>query len=150
MSEALLAGTRVVDLAGEPAAMAGRILADLGADVILVEPPGGHPLRALPHRFLAWGAGKGSVVVDGPDDPKLDDVLATADAVVDTPGFPGAFALDPARAPRAVWARVTPFGLDGPRSSWRASDLGVMAASGNMYATGDPGRPPVRCTEPSG
>jgi len=150
MSEALLAGTRVVDLAGEPAAMAGRILADLGADVILVEPPGGHPLRALPHRFLAWGAGKASVVVDGPDDPKLDDVLATADAVVDTPGFPGAFALDPARAPRAVWARVTPFGLDGPRSSWRASDLGVMAASGNMYATGDPGRPPVRCTEPSG
>src|SRR5215471_1385756 len=132
MSERLLAGTRVVDLAGEPAAMAGRILADLGADVILVEPPGGHPLRALPHRFLAWGAGKGSVVVDGPDDPKLDDVLATADAVVDTPGFPGAFA------------------LDGPRSSWRASDLGVMAASGNMYATGDPGRPPVRCTEPSG
>ena len=150
MSEALLAGTRVLDLAGEPAAMAGRILADLGADVILVEPSGGHPLRALPHRFLAWGTGKASVVVDGPDDPRLDDVLATADAVIDTPGFPGALALDPARAPGAVWASVTPFGLSGPRSGWRASDLGVMAASGNMYATGDPDRPPVRCTEPSG
>ena len=150
MSEALLAGTRVVDLAGEPAAMAGRILADLGADVILVEPPGGHPLRALPHRFLAWGAGKRSVVVDGPDDATLDEVLATADAVIDTPGFAGALAVAPARAPGAVWASVTPFGLDGPRSGWRASDLGVMAASGNMYATGDPDRPPVRCTEPSG
>ena len=113
MTEALLAGTRVVDLAGEPAAMAGRILADLGADVVLVEPPGGHPLRALPHRFLAWGAGKASVVVDGADDPKLDDLLSTADVVIDTPGFPGALALDPARAPGAVWVSVTPFGLPG-------------------------------------
>ena len=60
MTEALLAGTRVVDLAGEPAAMAGRILADLGAEVILVEPHAGHPLRVLPGRFLAWGADPGS------------------------------------------------------------------------------------------
>jgi crotonobetainyl-CoA:carnitine CoA-transferase CaiB-like acyl-CoA transferase len=150
MTEALLTGTRVVDLAGEPAAMAGRMLTDLGAEVILVEPPGGHPLRVLPHRFLAWAAGKASVVVDGPNDPRLDELLATADAVIDTPGFPGAFEVDPARAPRAVWASVTPFGRAGPRAGWRASDLGVMAASGNMYATGDPDRPPVRCTEPSG
>src|SRR5207249_11325781 len=100
-------------------------------------------------RFLAWGAGKASVVVNGPDDPRLDELLATADAVIETPGFPGTFDLDPARAPRAVWARVTPFGATGPHAGWRASDLGVMAASGNMYATGDPDRPPVRCTEPS-
>jgi crotonobetainyl-CoA:carnitine CoA-transferase CaiB-like acyl-CoA transferase len=150
MTEALLAGTRVVDLAGEPAAMTGRILADLGADVVMVEAPEGHPLRALPHRFLAWGAGKQSLVVDGPDDPRLDELLATADAVVDTPGFPGAFELDPGRAPGAVWVSVTPFGRVGPRAGWRASDLGVMAASGNMYATGDRDRPPVRCSEPSG
>src|SRR5207302_9948693 len=44
----------------------------------------------------------------------------------------------------------TPFGTDGPRAAWRASDLGIMAASGNMYATGDRDRPPVRCTQPSG
>ena len=150
MTEALLAGTRVLDLAGEPAAMAGRILADLGAEVILVEPRAGHPLRALPRRFLAWGAGKASVVVDGPDDARLDELLATADAVLETPGFPGAFDVDPARAPHAVWARVTPFGATGPHSGRRASDLGVMASSGNMYATGDPDRPPVRCSEPSG
>jgi crotonobetainyl-CoA:carnitine CoA-transferase CaiB-like acyl-CoA transferase len=150
MTEALLAGTRVIDLAGEPAAMAGRILADLGAEVILVEPRDGHPLRALPRRFLAWGAGKTSFAVDGPDDPRLDELLATADAVIETPGFTGALDLDPARAPHAVWARVTPFGGTGPHAGWRASDLGVMAASGNMYATGDPDRPPVRCSEPSG
>src|SRR6266700_3435353 len=81
MTEALLAGIRILDLAGEPAAMAGRILAALGAEVILVEPRAGHPLRALPRRFLAWGAGKASVAVDGPGDPQLDELLATADAV---------------------------------------------------------------------
>lgn len=45
----------------------------------------------------------------------------------------------------AIWVSVTPFGLTGPRSGWRASDLGVMASSGNMFATGDPDRAPVRC-----
>src|SRR5205807_4692120 len=43
-----------------------------------------------------------------------------------------------------------PFGLQGPRAAWRASDLGIMAASGNMYATGDRDRPPVHSTQPSG
>ncbi len=106
MTEALLAGIRVVDLAGEPAAMAGRILADLGAEVILVEPPDGHPLRALPRRFLAWGAGKASVAVDGPDDPHLDELLATADVVIDTPGFPGRVRPRPGtRARRGLGAR---------------------------------------------
>lgn len=146
----LLDGIRVVDLAGEPAALAGRVLADLGADVVLVEPPEGSPVRALPHTWAAWGAGKRSVVVTGPDDPRLDGLLAEADVVIDTPGSPGTFTLDPARAPKAVWVSVTPFGLDGPRAGWRASDLGVMAASGNMWGTGDPDRAPVRCTMPSG
>lgn len=45
----------------------------------------------------------------------------------------------------AIWVSVTPFGLTGPRASWRASDLGVMASSGNMFSTGDPDRAPVRC-----
>ncbi len=67
----------------------------------------------------------------------------------DSPGTDGTHQLDPARAPRAAWVSITPFGLDGPRASWRASDLGVMAASGNMFATGDPDRAPVRCTEPA-
>lgn len=150
MPSGLLEATRVIDLAGEPAAMAGRLLADLGAEVILPEPPGGHPLRALPHRWSAWGAGKQSVVVSGPDDPALLELLLGADIVIDTPGFPGAWTLEPGVAPNAVWVSVTPFGLTGPRAGWRASDLGVMASSGNMFCTGDPDRAPVRCTEPSG
>ncbi len=150
MSTPLLAGIRVVDLAGEPAAIAGRVLADLGADVVLVEPSEGMPLRVLPHTWAAWAAGKRSVVADGPADPRLESLLGEADIVIDTPTFPGAWALEPALAPHAVWVTVTPFGLDGPRSGWRGSDLGVMAASGNMWATGDPDRAPIRCTLPSG
>src|SRR5579863_2657285 len=155
--EPLLAGVRVVDLAGEPAAMAGRILADLGAAVIKVEPPGGDPLRGVAPlgpdgtslRFVAWNAGKTCVEVTGPDDPRLAGLLDEADVVLDTPGWPGALDLDPARSPGAVWVHVTPFGTDGPRARWRATDLGVMASTGNMYCTGDPDRAPVRCTEPT-
>jgi len=81
--EGMLAGIRVVDLAGEPAAIAGRVLADLGADVVLIEPPQGVPLRDLPHTFAAWGAGKRSVVVESADDPRLDALLADADLVIE-------------------------------------------------------------------
>ncbi len=145
-SEHLLTGVRVLDLAGEPAALTGRILADLGAEVVTVEPPTGDPLRALSTEFVAWGAGKTSVVATGPDDPILDPLLAGADIVIDTPGFPGALEIDPSRAPQSVWVSVTPFGRSGPRASWRGTDLGAMAASANMWATGDPDRAPIRST----
>ncbi len=140
----------VVDLTGEPGAMAARMLADLGAEVVRPEPSGGDPLRALPHRFTAWTHRSTMLTVSGPDDPALTDLLDHAHVVLDTPGFPDAWDLDPGGAPNAVWVSLTPFGLDGPRAHWRASDLGVMAASGNMYCTGDPDRAPVRCSEPSG
>lgn len=158
MTTGLLDSVRVLDVAGEPAAMTGRILADLGAEVVRVEPREGDPLREVPPfvddtdrslRFEAWNAGKVSVVAD-PGDESLDTLLEGAHVVIDTPGWPGTARLDwDRRAPGAVWVRVTPFGWTGPRSHWRASDLGVMAASGNMYATGEPDGPPVRCTEPS-
>ena len=154
----LLAGTRVVDLAGEPAAMTGRILADLGADVIKIEAAEGDPLRRVPPlgpdgvslRFVAWNAGKRSLAVEGATDARLVELLQSADVVLDTPGWPGALELDAAVAPQAVWVSVTPFGRTGPRAGWKAGDLGVMASTGNMYCTGDPDRPPVRCTEPTG
>ncbi|MFO7590356.1 MAG: CoA transferase [Acidimicrobiia bacterium] len=150
MTSRLLDGVRVLDLAGEPGAMAGRALADLGADVVVAEPPGGHPLREQPNRWRAWAAGKTAIEIDGADDPALEHLLAAADVVLDTPGFPGTLAIDPSRAPGAAWVSITPFGLTGPHAAWRASDLGVLAASGNMFSTGDSDRPPVRCSEPSG
>jgi len=136
----LLDGVKVVDLAGEAAALAGRILSDLGADVVRVGPPLPRPLADE-----AWGSGKRCA-----DEAELPALLADADVVIATPYSPGAPAADRSLATKAVWVDVTPFGLEGPRAGWKATDLGVMASSGNMFSTGDPDRAPVRCTEPSG
>lgn len=154
--ETLLGGVRVLDVSGEPLAMTGRILADLGAEVVRVEPPEGDPLRLVAPRhrdgslrFAAWSAGKKSVAL-APDAPEIRELLGGAEVVLETPGWPGAPSLDPEEAPGAVWLRATAFGSEGPRSSWRAADLGIMASSGNMFSTGYPDRAPVRATEPSG
>jgi len=153
----LLEGLRVLDLAGEPLAMAGRMLADMGADVVKLEPGAGDPLRraapvdrynAVSLRFLAWNAGKTSIAYDA-DDGRADVLLRGADVIVETPGFADALEFSAAHAPQAVWLKATPFGLAGPRANWRASDLGILAASGNLYATGSPDRAPLRCSEPA-
>ncbi len=111
--------------------------------------PQGSPLRKLPYDWAAWGAGTRSVVVSGPEDPGMDVLLAEADIVIDTPGFPDAWALDAARAPGCGLGPCHPFGSEGPRAGWRASDLGVMASSGNLWGTGYPDRAPVRCVYPT-
>jgi hypothetical protein len=113
--EPLLGGLRVLELGGEPTAIGGRALADLGAEVVLVEPRGGHALRDERYRWQSWAAGKRSVTIDGADDPLLDALLRDADVVIDTPGHPGTLTLDPARAPDAVWVSITPFGLEPAR-----------------------------------
>ncbi len=145
-SDRLLAGLKVVDLGGEPSARAARVLGDLGATVTRVVPPNGDVLPANLAR--AWNVAK-RVVLLSADAAELDELLGAADVVFDSPGTEGTHELEPSRAPNAAWVSITPFGLDGPRASWRASDLGIMAASGNMFATGDPDRAPVRCTEPA-
>jgi crotonobetainyl-CoA:carnitine CoA-transferase CaiB-like acyl-CoA transferase len=150
MAERLLAGLRVIDLAGEPGQWCGRILADLGAQVVKVEGPDGDPLRRFPHRFAALNAGKLAAPAGAPQHPSVAALLSGADVVVTTPGWPGAADVDSGLAPQAIWVEITPFGATGPRAGWRASDLGVMAATGNLYATGDADRPPVRCSEPVG
>ena len=147
MAQQLLDGLRVLDLGGDPSARAARVLGDLGADVVRVVPTAGDRLSGNVAR--AWNAGK-QVVALGADDPALDALLADADVVFDELGAAGTHQLDPARAPQAVWVRISPFGAQGPRSDWVATDLGVMAASANMYCTGDPDRAPIRCTEPTG
>ena len=138
-AEALLDGVRVVELGREPVQVAGRVLAELGASVTVVDPRYADDLRAT-----AWGAGKATAGVD-----ELVGLLAEADVVLVTPFEPGMPDARRSDAPGAVWVDVTPFGLDGPRASWRASDLGVMASTGNMYSTGDPDRAPVRPAQPA-
>ena len=145
---ALLADLQVVCTDGPGLGHARRLLADLGAEIVVLAPVEGvdAPPRD-PDADAVWNAR--STIVAVPTDPEaLDALLTGADVILDAPGWPGAPALDPAMAPDAVWVRVTPFGLAGPRATWRAGDLGAHAASGNLFCTGDPDRPPVRCTEP--
>ena len=144
----LLDGVNVLVLGGDVAARAGRVLADLGADVVrLHDPERGDPLASRRSAWLAWSAG----TTVGPATPEEAAALAArADVVIDTPHDDATIVLDCATAaPDAVWVRITPFGLDGPRAHWNATDHGIMAASGNMYSTGDPSRPPLHAAEPT-
>jgi len=164
-----LAGIRILDLTHEPGFLAGKVLGDLGADVVKVEPPGGDPARrrppfwggvAHPDRSLLWLAlntSKRSITLglDRPRGRELFLALADrADVLLETEpvGSLAARGLGwetlHARNPRLILCSITPFGQTGPRAAWRGSDLTAVAASGNLYATGDPDRAPVRCTLP--
>ncbi|HSP99083.1 MAG TPA: CoA transferase, partial [Candidatus Dormibacteraeota bacterium] len=170
MAESLaLAGLRVVDLTDESGHLAGRILADLGAEVLKIEPPGGDAARRRgpflggePHpdagaQWLARNLGKRSVVLDldaGADRERLQALLRAADVLLETCAPDarerlglGAEALR-ALNPRLVACAITPYGRSGPKAGLRGSDLTALAASGNLFMTGDADRAPVRCSMP--
>ncbi len=128
----LLEDLRVLDLADERSRLAGRAFADLGAEVVAVEP-------GSRTRDIRWRVERAGVrVVD-----TLDDALLTgADVVLSNEYRRG-------RAAQAIWVSVTPFGLTGPRAHWRSSDLTCMAAGTGMNVTGDPDRAPLRASEPA-
>ncbi len=156
---------RVLDLTGAIGWMCGKLFADLGADVIKVEPPEGDPGRRIgpfyrdephPERSLGWFAlntNKRGITLnwDSADGQALLRALVrTADFVVESfpPGFLdareiGFGQLSPLN-PRLIWTAMTPFGQSGPYRDYRASDLVGMAMGGLMYLCGDPDRPPVR------
>jgi crotonobetainyl-CoA:carnitine CoA-transferase CaiB-like acyl-CoA transferase len=133
-----IAGWRILELAeGTAAAFCGRVLADLGADVVMVESPEGHPLRSAPPRradgvsgkFIHLAAGKRSVVVDpATGSADLQDLIADCDAVVtDSPDFLDRTAAGAVTRPVVF---VTPFGLFGPYARNRAHHLTVFHAAG--------------------
>ncbi len=154
-----LSGLRVLDLADRSAALTGRILADLGADVILVEPPKGNSIRRWAP-FIAEGAesaahqyfsaNKRSVVLDLESDrQRFLDLVATADVVIDTErperlheiglGHGALRAINPG----LIQCSVTPFGLDSPWRDRHASDLIACAAGGLVWLSGEPRGVPV-------
>lgn len=162
-----LTGLRVVELASEYAAHCGRLLADYGAEVILVEPPGGAPQRMYepfvddvpdPERslwFWHYNTNKLGVTLDLDDEEgraRLRDLVASADIVVEAepPGRLAALGLDdpdlrPAN-PGLVWAAVTPFGRTNSRAHEPATDLSILANAGPVWSCGydDHTIPPVR------
>ena len=161
----LLDGVRVVDLTTARGELAGRVLADLGADVIKVEPPGGAEARDRgpfeagregdPEASLFWAAvarGKRSVVADleNPGDAaKVRALALDADVLLESspPNALVGCGLDYASlsvdAPALVYASITPFGQDGPLAQAPASDLTIEAASTLLGLQGAGDRPPV-------
>jgi crotonobetainyl-CoA:carnitine CoA-transferase CaiB-like acyl-CoA transferase len=128
--------------AGVACAYAGRLLSDLGATVVMVEPPTGSPLRERAALFDHLAGGKQSLAVASPDDPDLVLLAAAADVVLrDAEGAGGRPAV--AAGSRAVDVDVTAYGSGGARSGWVRSDLALWALGGYLSFTGDPAREPV-------
>lgn len=163
----MLSGVRVLDLSGEPGWLAGRILADLGADVVKVEPPGGDRiarrgpyLRDIedPERSLAWlvlQGGKRAITFDGTVPAARwarAQLFAWADVLIESFASPVRtdWGLEADRTaaehPRLVHCSITPFGRTGPYAEFRGGALVVAAMGGGTVHAGD--RPPVRCTAP--
>jgi benzylsuccinate CoA-transferase BbsE subunit len=154
-SAAALTGIRVLDLTTNYAAYAGRLLADLGADVVRVEPPEGSPLRSLApcqtgptgaplsfaHAFL--DAGKRSVTLDlmtAAGRELLAELAASSDAMIETPSAAAAdhidFELVRQHNPGLVLVSISAFGRDGPYAGYQATDLTLLAAGGLLSLGG--------------
>lgn len=166
---ALLAPYRALDLTDEKGFLCGKVLGDLGADVIKVEPPGGEPGRNIgpfhhdvphPERSLYWfafNANKRGITLnlettDGREIFKK--LVKEADFVIES-SSPGrmeelglGYSVLSEINPGIVMTSITPFGQSGPYRDYKAPDLVDMAMGGYMYLCGDPDRPPVRISFP--
>jgi crotonobetainyl-CoA:carnitine CoA-transferase CaiB-like acyl-CoA transferase len=161
-----LAGSRVLDVSGRTGAYCGKILADLGADVVKVELPSGDRLRFVPpfrHGMSGPEAGllfayyhhnKRGITLDWEREesqPLLAELASSADVVLASPkGEPErltGFVDDPPSLSwmpgRALTCFITPFGLTGPFREWRATPFTSFAMSGYMHPVGPPEGPPL-------
>lgn len=155
MAASALEGVVAVDLtSGVSGAYATKLLADLGARVVLVEPPGGSPLRARPPvaQGRPYGAiwahlsgGKESVAPDDADDAAeiLHGLLGQADLLFTDGSSPWEDVLPGVRPEQVVEVDLSPFGRDGPYAGWRGSDIATWAMGGYMYFTGEKDREPL-------
>jgi len=146
-----LTGVRVVELAGiGPGPFCGMLLADLGAEVIVVDRPRGAP-APVPLRNDFLNRGKRRVVVDlkHPRGPEVVLRLAAAsDALIEgyRPGVAERLGVGPAdcwaRNPRLVYGRMTGWGQDGPLAQSAGHDIAYIAVTGALHAIGRAGGPP--------
>jgi len=167
--ESILAPYRVLDLSNEWGFLCGRLLADLGADVVKVEKPGGEPARNIapffkdepnPEKSLYWlfyNANKKGITLDiERSDGKeiFKKLVKKADFVIESfePGYMDdiglGYSLLSEINSRIVMTSITPFGQSGPYRDITPSDIAVTALSGWMYQCGDPDRAPVRISLP--
>ncbi|MCX5267614.1 CaiB/BaiF CoA-transferase family protein [Streptomyces sp. NBC_00199] len=146
-----LTGVRVLELAGiGPGPFAGMLLADLGADVVRVDRPGGSALGIDPARDVT-NRNKRSVLVDlkAPDGPaRVLDLAARADVLIEgnRPGVAERLGVGPAdchaRNPRLVYGRMTGWGQEGPLAHRAGHDIAYIALTGALGLIGPPDAPP--------
>ena len=168
---ALLPGYRVLDLSSAMGAFCGKVLRDLGMDVIKVEPPQGDPTRSEPPfaqgwaqregslRFAYLNAGKRSITLDitrRSGRMLLLDLVARSDIVLETfePGYLDGQRLGYAtlieRRPKMILVSLTGFGQDGPYARYKAPDIVGTAMGGLLYISGDPNFAPCNPPETQG
>ena len=161
----MLSPYRVLDLTDERGLLCGKILADLGADVLQIEPPAGNTARRVapfyrddpgPDHSLFWwayAANKRSVTLDlmrADGKALFERLVASAHFLIESgkPGELAALGLGYDRLadinPALIVVSITPFGQTGPYATYLASDLVGMGLGGFMYVTGDPDRAPLR------
>ncbi len=166
----MLSPYRVLDLTDEKGQLGGKLLGDLGADVIKVEKPDGDPSRNLgpfyhdevdPEKSLQWFAfntSKRGITLDieKPEGQELFRKLAkSADFVIESfpPGYMDSLGLGYSDLekvnPGIIMIAITPFGQTGPYRDLKAPDIVVWAMGGRMYAIGDADRSPVRMSHHS-
>ena len=143
-----LANVRVIDLTDDRAIYAGKLLADLGAEVIRVEPPSGDPLRqrgpfhdngsSLWHAYFA-----SSRIFASHDSSAIEQLAASADIILDCERLPNPESLLQAN-PSLVIVDVTSFGRSGPWSSYQAPGLVAEALAGVAATSGDTDTPPLK------
>ena len=152
-----LAGLRVLELADEKGQFCGKLMADLGAEVIKIEPPGGEHTRSvgpflddIPHRdrslsFWHYNTSKRAITLNL-ESPEGNDIFrrlaGTADIILETfkPGYLTSLGLDyddlsPDNS-RLIMCSLTPFGQTGPWQDYEVSDLIHLAAGGQMASSG--------------
>lgn len=149
-----LAGIRVIDQSDENGELCGRLLADLGAEVIRVEPPGGVASRRFPpfHKetslyFTVRNLGKKSVTLDmdsAEGRRRLDGLLHGADVWIESHRAGDLNRREVLeRHPSLIITSITPFGLTGPYRDYAATDAVLVAMSGLLFRSGMPGKPPL-------
>lgn len=147
-----LAGVRVVELAGiGPGPFAAMLLADLGADVVRVDRPGGGGL-AIDPAYDVTNRSKRSVLVDlkSAEGPALVlDLVERADVLIEgfRPGVAERLGVGPddclARNPKLVYGRMTGWGQEGPLAHTAGHDIAYIAVTGALGMIGNPGEPPA-------
>lgn len=163
--ETLLGDIRVLDLSDEKGVYCAKLLADHGADVLRIEPPGGHPMRNLgpfvndevdPQKSLYWfqfNTSKRGITLnlENTDGRELFKKLAkTSDVLLETnpPGYLKGLGLgyDELKKlnPKLVQTSITPFGQTGPFKDFKGSDMVAQAMGGLMFLAGYPEDPPHR------